>query len=145
MAESLIQTEERCPQCEYSLEGLPDNHRCPECGFAYQSKSFRVFRQRGYFWLYAGGAVFMLCFVGAYCLILGRVAIHMLVYSAVFAVVSIGQIVYEKCRKPNRIALSEDRIVFRIALSEDRIVFFRRNHEPLQFAWGMRLSLSNAT
>ncbi len=25
----------RCPQCEYSLRGLPSRHACPECGFEY--------------------------------------------------------------------------------------------------------------
>lgn len=25
----------RCPICAYSLYGLPDRHRCPECGFDY--------------------------------------------------------------------------------------------------------------
>jgi len=25
----------RCPQCNYDLAHLPRNHRCPECGFAY--------------------------------------------------------------------------------------------------------------
>lgn len=24
-----------CPECGYSLQGLPARHRCPECGFAY--------------------------------------------------------------------------------------------------------------
>ena len=36
----------------------------------------------------------------------------MLVFAGGFALVSIGQMVYEKCRKPNRIALSKDGIVF---------------------------------
>ncbi len=26
---------ERCLQCDYSLKGLPDKHRCPECGEPY--------------------------------------------------------------------------------------------------------------
>ena len=25
----------RCPQCTYSLKGLPADHRCPDCGFEY--------------------------------------------------------------------------------------------------------------
>jgi len=28
-----------CPQCGYSLTGLPAEHRCPECGLAYDEKS----------------------------------------------------------------------------------------------------------
>ncbi len=27
----------RCPQCRYSLKGLPADHRCPECGFEYDA------------------------------------------------------------------------------------------------------------
>lgn len=45
MARPLIQTEERCPQCDYSLKGLPNHHHCPECGFEYESKEFQVFKQ----------------------------------------------------------------------------------------------------
>lgn len=29
----------RCPQCRYSLKGLPSNHRCPECGLQYDQDS----------------------------------------------------------------------------------------------------------
>ena len=66
----------------------------------------------------------MLCLVGALWGILGRVATHMLVCTTGFTVVSIGQMVYEKWRTPNR-----------IVLSEDGIVFFTRNHEPQRLAW----------
>ena len=28
----------RCPLCNYSLIGLPDRHKCPECGFSYDKR-----------------------------------------------------------------------------------------------------------
>ncbi len=28
----------QCPVCDYSFEGLPENHFCPECGFAYSAE-----------------------------------------------------------------------------------------------------------
>jgi len=34
---------ERCPRCDYDLQGLPQEHRCPECGLAYDTAS-RVWR-----------------------------------------------------------------------------------------------------
>lgn len=37
--------EERCPQCDYSLKGLPDNHHCPECGLDYETRGFQIFKQ----------------------------------------------------------------------------------------------------
>ena len=30
-----------CLNCGYSLKGLPDSHRCPECGVAYDRKQVR--------------------------------------------------------------------------------------------------------
>ncbi len=33
----------QCPMCAYSLTGLPENHVCPECGFAYD-ESMRIWR-----------------------------------------------------------------------------------------------------
>lgn len=30
---------EQCPACTYSLQGLPLNHRCPECGLPYDQHS----------------------------------------------------------------------------------------------------------
>ena len=35
---------DQCPNCDYSLLGLPDTHHCPECGFEY-TKDSQVFRQ----------------------------------------------------------------------------------------------------
>ena len=29
----------RCPQCKYSLKGLPADQRCPECGFEYDAET----------------------------------------------------------------------------------------------------------
>lgn len=34
-----------CPDCGYSLHGLPARHRCPECGFAYDEAT-RVWRPK---------------------------------------------------------------------------------------------------
>ncbi len=30
-----------CPKCAYDLRGLPDRHRCPECGTEYEAASIR--------------------------------------------------------------------------------------------------------
>lgn len=30
-----------CPHCGFDLAGLPDDHRCPECGFGYQRDAIR--------------------------------------------------------------------------------------------------------
>lgn len=34
-----------CPICRYSLEGLPRDHQCPECGFEYD-ETMRVWRTK---------------------------------------------------------------------------------------------------
>src|SRR5215510_2311132 len=34
-----------CPECTYDLRGLPLNHACPECGFAYDEHT-AVWRAR---------------------------------------------------------------------------------------------------
>src|SRR5262245_12509714 len=31
-----------CPHCGYSLNGLPREHRCPECGFEYDANTLTV-------------------------------------------------------------------------------------------------------
>lgn len=56
---------ERCPVCDYRLEGLPDVHRCPECSFEYD-KRMQVVEQSSVYACYAallslffGGCVMM--------------------------------------------------------------------------------------
>ncbi len=38
----------QCPRCSYTLEGLPENHVCPECGLVYHGETiyFRLARSR---------------------------------------------------------------------------------------------------
>ncbi len=48
---------ERCPSCDYDLSGAPPEHRCPECGLAYDEHS-RVWRPRRPFWFIRGTIVF---------------------------------------------------------------------------------------
>lgn len=33
----------RCPQCDYDLRTLPEEHRCPECGFHYDPSMFALY------------------------------------------------------------------------------------------------------
>jgi len=57
-----IQLEERCPRCDYSLAGLPDKHRCPECGFEYERRMLVIRQSSRYTFIYVGLAVF--CVIG---------------------------------------------------------------------------------
>jgi len=44
---------ERCPQCDYLLRGLPDEHRCPECGLVNERDTI-LFREPRTVWAVAG-------------------------------------------------------------------------------------------
>lgn len=116
--------EDRCPQCDYTLEGLPDNHHCPECGFAYRSKSFQVFRERQYFWAYVAMPVCAFLPVVGQAITEGTLGANNLVFFGGFTAACIGRVVYDRCRKHNR-----------IAVGEDGIVILRKKREPQQFAW----------
>lgn len=48
-----------CPQCDYSLQGLPEDHACPECGLRYDRES-EVYKHLNPKALFAG----MLGFLG---------------------------------------------------------------------------------
>jgi len=40
-----------CPQCQYSLRGLPATHRCPECGLGFDAESLMwIAKYRGLHW-----------------------------------------------------------------------------------------------
>ncbi len=45
-----------CPQCRYSLKGLPAEHRCPECGLGYDAASelFKPAHSRALLWAAVG-------------------------------------------------------------------------------------------
>ena len=50
-----------CLICKYSLDGLPDEHTCPECGFKYERQSTCVYGPRKLVLRQLAG-VGMLCF-----------------------------------------------------------------------------------
>lgn len=43
-----------CPQCRYSLKGLPADHNCPECGFEYDAETAAWHRQTSKIWTSLG-------------------------------------------------------------------------------------------
>ncbi len=51
----------RCPVCNYSLIGLPDRHKCPECGFSYdkQMEVLTFALRTQVLWLAAWTSVFL--------------------------------------------------------------------------------------
>ena len=54
-----------CPQCNYSLTGLPSEHRCPECGLVYDALC-EIYRVTGWWALFRMAALPIL--VVAWCL-----------------------------------------------------------------------------
>jgi uncharacterized protein (DUF983 family) len=42
-----------CPRCGYSLEGLPDEHACPECGLPYHRQAVAIKQTRNTAWAIA--------------------------------------------------------------------------------------------
>lgn len=55
-----------CPRCDYDLTGLPDEHICPECGFAYDKHaiSIRLSARKEYRKALVFGVIYMLFWVG---------------------------------------------------------------------------------
>ncbi len=51
----------RCPLCNYSLVGLPERHKCPECGFSYDKRMevLTLALRKQVFWVVASTLVFL--------------------------------------------------------------------------------------
>jgi len=85
-----------CPICSYSLSGLPDEHKCPECGFEYERDMFFIEQERLAWRLLAiaNAAIFIALLVAWWLGRSGFVAV------AMFAVLLVGSLV--RCAAPRR-------------------------------------------
>lgn len=83
-----------CPECEYSLAGLPAPHRCPECGFEYdefacewENRSYRsqwlgglasILVLLGFLWYARGSGISALSLFAGFCLLVTSLSVLVL-------------------------------------------------------------------
>ena len=98
----------RCPLCNYSLNGLPDQHKCPECGFSYAKRMevLMLALRTQVFWLVAWTLVFLgLAAFFAYSR--GLASIPMIMYAMILFYPLYGFYLWRK-REQNKILLWQD-------------------------------------
>ena len=74
-----------CPICRYTLAGLPEKHRCPECGFEYNKDATAFFPPpRGRVWWvgFYGAIVIVAVFAFIYWYFPGSIGLFPVLYSS---------------------------------------------------------------
>lgn len=97
----------QCSRCDYDLTGLPDEHTCPECGFAYDkhATSIRLTSRREYRYAQIMGVLWFFYFVSLW----QRGPIKMPAwFLIVFSVIFVGMFLF-RLRKSRTVA---DRMIF---------------------------------
>lgn len=98
----------RCPLCNYSLIGLPDRHKCPECGFSYDKRMevLTLALRTQVFWLVAWTLVF-LGLAAFFAYRGGLASIPMIMYAIILFYPLYGFYLW-KIRQQNKILLWHD-------------------------------------
>lgn len=125
----------QCPQCDYNLTGLPDEHTCPECGFAFDAYStcIRLSARENYRHAQVMIVFWILYFVFVVWRQVGpsRMSASILV---LFSLVAVGRLLYES----RRIQTAADRMIFaRAGLS-----FYSTTSTSIPIPWSIIKSAS---
>lgn len=105
-----------CPECRYSLAGLPANHRCPECGFEYDV-TMEIYRPRAT-WLVIGSVLLtvvmtpIICFT-VYISVTRRSGLCMLASALNVLTVTTAWLKTLRVRPTEYLIVGRDRIVWR--------------------------------
>ena len=105
-----VQYLSKCPGCSYDLRGLPDKHKCPECGLSYNRK-VEVIRCSRISWVILIFLLFM-CTFAVVELTLSLSGSGRSVYMPLFVIVVLGRLLVKNLFSTRRAVLSADGVRF---------------------------------